>query len=360
MASFVIREGKETDLPGIAQLAAEDETSAGDRNPDVFARCWRWLYLENPTQAGHTLVGVTPEERVVGHYGLVPFSFRRNGEPLGTGGFLCQLRVAESMRNQFLFPQLEMRMLREYAPRGIDFTYGLINRPAVLKAHLYFKFKPVFALSVLARPVRLRNVLSEAVKNKALRTIMRPFAPLGDVALGLLRRPGGRGVRVERIEQFAAEMAADLTRLTRQFPIAAARTVETLNWRFATLKDREYRIHAATKNGALAGYIVTRKMPMKQLTSLAVVDVLFAANDHGVANALINAALREAKRKSVDVVACLLSADGPYYRAFKRNLFLRTPESFTLILHEPPDAKHRLSDAPPADWHLTWFDHDFV
>lgn len=358
-AAFVIRDGQEADLPGITQLAAEDET-AGERDPAVVARCWRWLYAENPARPGFTLVGVTPDGQIVGHYGLVPFAFNRNGQPFATGGFLCQLRVAESMRNQFLFPQLETRMLREYGPRGMDFAYGLINRPAVLKAHLYFKFKPVVSLPVLARPVRLHNVLSEAVRNKALRTIMRPLAPLGDVALRILRRPAGSGVSVERIERFAPAMSGDLDRLTRSIPIAAARTVETLNWRFTGLKDRDYRIHLATRAGAMAGYIVTRKMPMKRLTSLAVVDVLFAADDHGIANALINATLREARQEAADVVACLLNPASRYYLAFKRNLFLRTPESFTLILHEPPDARHGLAAATPADWHLTWFDHDFV
>lgn len=360
MASFQIRPGHESDLPGIAQLAAEDVTAAGDRDPEVFSRCWRWLYHENPSPAGFTLVGVTPEDRVVGHYGLVPFPFARSGERFATGGFLCQLRVAESMRSQFLFPQLEMRMLREYGPRGIDFAYGLINRPAVLKAHLYFKFKPVCALPVLARPVRLHNVLTHAVGSRTKRALMRPLEPLGDLALRLLRRRSASDVRVDRIERFAPAMNDDLARLVRQFPLAAVRSVETLNWRFAALQDRRYRIHAAMRQSALAGYVVTRTMPMKQLTSLAIVDVLFEPGERGVANALINAALREAHEQSADLVSVLLNGASPYYRAFRSNLFLPTPESFTLILHEPAGAPLGLCSAAPADWHLTWFDHDFV
>ena len=99
---------------------------------------------------------------------------------------------------------------------------------------------------------------------------------------------------------------------------------------------------------------------MKNLTSLAIVDVMFGEDDRATATALINHALGEARRESADVCACMLNELSPYYPTLKRHGFLRTPETFTLILHEPPASPHRLSEAPPADWHLTWFDHDFV
>jgi hypothetical protein len=99
---------------------------------------------------------------------------------------------------------------------------------------------------------------------------------------------------------------------------------------------------------------------MKELKSLAIVDVLFAPGDTAVGNALVNRALDEAKAARADVCACLLNPLGSYYAFFKKRWFLKTPEAFTLIVHEPPNSSLRLAEIAPADWHLTWFDHDYV
>ncbi len=359
MAAFAVREARETDVDGIAQLSFTDEP-AGDHDVEAFRRCWKWLHGENPCKQGKVLVGVDADERVVGYYAIVPFHFRRDGQPFASGGFVCRLLVAEALRNQLLFPQLELKLLKGYPAWGMDFAYGLINRPLVLKAHLYFKFKEIIALPVLARPVKLQNVVNRVVQNKLLRMPLRALAPIGNAVLSKLRWPSDRRVEVQRVDHFPQELAKPLNRLTRQFPIAAARTVESLNWRFAQLKDRGYKIFLARSNGALSGYVVTRKMPMKEFTSHAIVDILFAPDDKATGNALVNTALDEARAESADVCACLLNPQGQYYRFFRNRGFFRTPESFTLIVHEPPNCRHRPTEIRPADWHLTWFDHDFV
>jgi len=41
----------------------------------------------------------------------------------------------------------------------------------------------------------------------------------------------------------------------------------------------------------------------------------------------------------------------------KRYIYLKTPESFSLVFHEPKEA---LPDFDFEKWHLTWFDHDYV
>lgn len=359
MASLVVKDAQEPHLPGIAQLAFDEHPSA-PRDVAAYARLWKWLYWEGPYQRGKVLVGVDAEERVVGHYGMIPFAFRRNGQPLGRGGFICGLRVAQSHRNTILFPQLELKLLASYEPEGLDFAHGLLNKPHVLKAHLAFKFKSVCVLPVLARPVGVHNVVQQVVKKKAVRTLLRPLEPVGNFLLARLRWPSDRRVAITRAERFSREHAPALEALTRQFGIAAERTVESLNWRFAQHKDRGYTIVLATINGALVGYLVTRTMPMKDLTALAIVDILFAPGDEATCNVLINVALDEARKASADVCACLLNPEGGYYRYFKKRLFVRTPESFTVILHEPKEPKHHLAQAQPAEWHFTWFDHDFV
>jgi hypothetical protein len=362
MAGFTIRDARDDDVDGIARLSfAEDPAGAHDL--DAFRRAWGWLHRENPCEQGKVLVGVdgTDDGNVLGHYAIVPFAFRRKGQPFTTGGFLCRLLVAESSRNTMLFPQLEMQMIKGYGDWGMDFAYGLINRPPVLKAHLYFKFKDVIALPVMARPIRVGKLIEQVVRNKALAAIMRLAAPIGDVAVRFRRRPR-RDPRTEvvQVEQFSSEHAEALDRLTRPFPLIAQRTVETLNWRFARPQDRGYRIFLARGDGELRGYVVTRAMPMKELTTVAVVDLLFAEGDEAAGDALLARAIDEAYAAGADVCACLVNPLGRYFSFLKKRGFFKTPESFTLILHEPPNSPKRVCDIPPADWHLTWFDHDYV
>lgn len=359
MASFVVKDAQEPHLPGIAQLAFDEHPST-PRDIPAYARLWKWLYWGGPYQRSKVLVGVDSDERVIGHYGMIPFAFRKGGQLIGRGGFICGLRVAQSHRNTILFPQLELKLLASYEPQGLDFAYGLLNKPHVLKAHLAFKFKAVCVLPVLARPVRVHKVVRQVVKNKAIQTIIRPLEPVGNFLLAHLRWPSDRRVAITRAERFSIEHAPALEALTRQFDIAAERTVESLNWRFAQFKERGYTIFLATINGTLVGYLVTRAMLMKDLTALAIVDILFAPGDEATCNVLINVALNEARNTSADVCACLLNPESGYYRYFKKRLFVRTPESFTVILHEPKEPKHYLSDAQPAQWHFTWFDHDYV
>jgi hypothetical protein len=260
-----------------------------------------------------------------------------------------------------LFPQMEMRMIKGYGEWGMDFSYSLINRPLVLKAHLYFRFRDVIALPVVARPIRVGKLIGEAVRNKPLAAMMRLGAPIGNLALRFFRRPRReRGTEVARVEQFLPEWSDALDRLTRTFPLIADRTVESLNWRFAQLKDRGYKIIVARRGGVFCGYVVTRAMPMKDLTSLAVVDILFAPDDEPAGDALLARAIDEAYAAGADVCACLVNPQGRYFSFLKKRGFLRTPETFTLILHEPPDSPKRLAEVPAADWHLTWFDHDYV
>src|SRR4051812_28762483 len=131
---FVIRDAQDSDLPGIAQLYFDIEHPA-DRDVEKFSRMWRWLFRESASSA-RAFVGVDDDNRVIGHYGMIPFEFVREGVRFGTGGFLCRLMVAEAYRKHVLFPHLELKMLGGYRAAGVDFAYGLITRPAVLKAHL--------------------------------------------------------------------------------------------------------------------------------------------------------------------------------------------------------------------------------
>jgi hypothetical protein len=320
MSGFSIRDATPEDLPGIAELYFRVEA---DRSLDEagYSRWWHWLHRQNPSGPGKTLVAVDDTGRVIGHYAIVPFEFRGF-----KAGFLCQLMVAEEFRTQLVFPRLELQILKDYRPCGMDFAYGLINRPLVLKAHFAFGFKRLMEFPVLARPVRF---------------------------LGLLRPIKPSHLEVRELPAFDAAWEEFLSRASSAFAIVATRTSKILNWRFTQYPERGYRIFAAIQNGRPRGYAVVRRMNMKRYDVLALVDMLFEGE---AGRALLRAVLDEAGRAGAQLCACMAPPASPLAGLLKRNLFVKTPEAFTLIVHQPKDSPLDLR----GPWHLTWFDHDFV
>src|SRR4051812_48611083 len=113
---FVIRDAVDSDVPGIAQLYFDIEHPQ-DQNVENFTRLWHWLFRATGSSA-KAIVGVDENDRVIGHYGMIPCAFARRGEPFATGGFLCRLMVAEPFRKHVLFPHLELKMLASYRGLG--------------------------------------------------------------------------------------------------------------------------------------------------------------------------------------------------------------------------------------------------
>jgi hypothetical protein len=171
--------------------------------------------------------------------------------------------------------------------------------------------------------------------------------------LGLVRPALPRNIEVRQIPAFDATWDDFLARATSRFAIVSTRTSEILNWRFAQYPQRGYRIFAAIQDGRPLGYAVVRRMKMKRYDVLALVDILFESE---AGRALVRKTLDEAGKARVDFCACMINPVSPLAGMLKRNLFLKTPESFTLIVHQPKDSSLKLA----GDWHLTWFDHDFV
>jgi hypothetical protein len=64
--------------------------------------------------------------------------------------------------------------------------------------------------------------------------------------------------------------------------------------------------------------------------------------------------------EGVDIAVTMLSEHSPLRPLLRRWGFVASPEQFTLVLHEPRATRQNLAARPPQDWHVTWFDHDFV
>jgi hypothetical protein len=91
---------------------------------------------------------------------------------------------------------------------------------------------------------------------------------------------------------------------------------------------------------------------------LAIVDLCFDFRNRDVSRAVFREVDRLALEENVDVSAMLV-ASTDVEALLRRELYLRSPESFTFVVHEPSNALG-VAKSKMGDWYVTWFDHDYV
>jgi hypothetical protein len=328
-----------------------------DLDPEPAMACWKHQMFGSP-DAQYTLLARDLAGNIVAHYGLIPFQYTVQSRP-ARGGFMCQLLVAPSYRDTDLFYQLERQLLREFKNHGFEFIYSLINLKPVLKAHLALGCVRGQDLHVYAFPIGAGTLFSSGIgrlpvsiqrlANSASATLSRGIVA---VASGLRQKLPAREIAPDHMD---AEFLAEAQ---KHWPIHALRNPETIANRFAAFGRRCYRIMAVGE-GANLGYIVLRQTRLRDFSATVVVDVVAPPGNERVISSLLLHACDAGLRAGSDVVTCLSAEGTRLASALRANAFLRTPEFFTLICD--PGARSMLSsNGLIQDWHLSWFDHDYV
>lgn len=355
--NYTIREFRESDLPGIIQLQYPYERE-GCEQPQHLVSIFRCLFQDNPDSIRQVWVSVDDTDRIVAHYAVVPFKFIKGGTTL-LGGLPCKLVVAEDFRKTLLFRDLELTLLKQYKSAGFDFLYALVVKPRVLAGHLALGFQSVGVAPVYARPYQLRRLAAHFIRNKALCKILQPLFWLVDQLLRLSWPKCGK-IEVVEADRFDISMDSCLEKLQRQFGICAIRTSEILNWRFADFPHRDYQILIANDGSDMLGYAVLRFMKMFEFDVLVIVDIVYFSERRDAGGALFRKIHELALKLRADLAVCLLNPHSPFLPILRRHGFLKTPEGFSLIFHEPEDGGMQFKPDSFEQWHLTWFDHDYV
>lgn len=354
-----IRDAREDDHAAVARVADASDLLLGDLNARNFPSMLAWLYVHPPLDLRLQFVA-EHEDAVVAHYGAVPFAYKLRGEPC-VAGFASNLVIDREHRAGMLFLSLQSHLAREYPRKNVRFVYGLITRANVLEPHLRMGWKKLGTLPVYAKPFDFPAVAGSAIKHRALRALAYGPLKLAQAVWHTDLRRDPADVSIEEAARFGADADAFLETFMALQETTAVRSREVLNWRFAGNPDREYRILVARKAGRVAGYVVTRRLALKHLDALALVDFAFDPADRAVGAALLRRCDREARRARVDVAAAIVNPSSPFEPFLRAAGYFKTPEAFTLVVHAPkgttdPPFTHELF----AGWHLTWFEHDYV
>ena len=176
----------------------------------------------------------------------------------------------------------------------------------------------------------------------------------------LKKTPNNVGLVLEEIYKFDPDIDQFLLKVRKHFPYCAVRDSAILNWRFVDSHKKTYQILIVKEQGGIIGYVVLRRMKMKQFNVLAIVDILFSPERGDAGKALLNAVHETAVELNVDMSSCMLNPHDPLYPTLQGSGYFKTPETFSLFIHEPKGTRPHFNTNSFVKWHLTWFDNDAV
>ena len=352
------RNATDQDLPSIAELADHNGLLIPPLDQAAFTRMLNWLHTQAPT--GKRLEFIYEEDgKALAHFGAVPFAMKVKQERL-LAGFAANIVIDQDARKKALFFPLQKHFVNLFPTLGYSFAYGVMTRAGVLKPHLAVGWKEIGALKVYARPVSAGMIFTKLFPKlgfkRTIETLAKPFQWLFDTAT----LTGKSKVEVTEVVGFDSSHDKFLEAWTNKQDITAIRSADILNWRFVAFKERNYRITVAHRNGIFCGYLVTRNMPMKQFSSLAIVDVVAMDDDEETASTLLNHCAKIAKQENVDFISTAFPKHYCFRKLLQRKGFIETKEKFTLVIRIPKESELAIQPADFNRWFISWFDHDFV
>ena len=353
----VVRDAQAADVAAIVRIGAENDLFSFDLDDAGFERMLVWSYRAAPAPAGFHAVAERAST-IVGHYGLMPFAYRIDGAP-ALCGIAGNLVIVREQRRGWMFIAMQRHLTETFPPRGFDLIYAIGARPEVIDLNIRVGWTRSGLLPIYAKPYRVAALLSASIGSTLLRALALPFAAAGARVWRTLHAHRG-DVTVTAVAEFPPEIAAFAEAFSQALPTLAVRSAAVLAWRFGAGSERDYRIAVARRAGIVVGSVVTRVMTMHGLRTLAVVDLAALPRDRGALDALFVYVDGVARRERVDVASALSTPAGAFVGALRRAGYLRAPESLTLLTQSAPQSGPLVDERFLRDWHLSWFDHDFV
>ena len=353
-----IRLAENKDYDSIYSLFADNEFIEPNLDNLQFRERCNWQYVNNPPNIHYQWIAEGGGD-IVAHYAMIPLPFIKNGRE-AIAGIGSNLVIDENSRDGMLFLRLQKHFLKKYINFDIDFTYSLVTRPGVLVVHLRTGFKKIGQLPVLIRPLKITKIFNHFVKISSLRALMHYPLKIAEALLKFSYIRPSSNTLIEKVEHFTPSIDNFLERFLSQYDYIAKRNSQILNWRFTSYPFRNYEIFQARRSGDIVGYMVTRKMPMKDFESLAIVDLACLKGDVDAQRALLTKAHQLAVHYDVDVCASLQNPHLDLVKTMHRCGYLNSPESFTLCTHEVAGSDDLMNESTFPHWFVSWFDNDYV
>jgi len=319
-----------------------------------YKNFWEWLFVKNPSKKFHVILGIY-NNNIISQVGLAPRTFYINKKKL-VGGFVCELMVRPDFRKTFLFFNIERELLKNYSKNGFDFIYGLINKENVLNAHLAFGFNKIGKLPVFVRPINFKSIIGKLIDNKILNFLFRPILTFIELLIKNYNfKKSNNDIFFEKANGFMNDLSNLNLKMKKIFDAYPSREKSIFDWRFNKAPHKEYDIYIVKDKLKTLGYFVLSRTDMQNYDVLAIVDLFIFEKKTSTLQSILNQINSIGCNLNVDFIGCIMNPKISLEQLFKKNLFIRSNKSFTLITHGLKPNKNIFDK-----WFVTWFDHDVV
>jgi hypothetical protein len=353
-----IRNVETSDLAAVYALYSHIEPEESITNIE-YSNWWQWLHVYNPTKLRYATGVFDADGNNLAHVSIVGFKYSINGVYY-IAGFPCQLMVLQSKRKSLFYPILVTSLLKNYNSFGYDFCYAPITRPRVMQSNIALGFKPIMKVPVYARPIKLNSIFRKYFRIIASPPILEICNYSVNYLFNFFAMRADSSIEVKQEKMFDERINGLFSEMIKSMSICAVRDCNIMNWRFFYNHSRLYEVFFAYKGESIVGYTVTRRMKMKDYDVLAIVDFYFSENCDKAGVVLLNKIHVCAKEYGVDMCAILLNSNSKFTSLFRKFFYMKTPESFTLTIHDNKKIFNNIQMTDLTSWHITWFDHDYV
>ena len=334
----------------------EDEVSTNVQIGEDEQMTWGWLFLRGSIHSRIAVAAFSDNNQVIGHYGISPINYVTPEGKIELG-IICKLAIAHAYRHSLLFLQISLKLFNLAKENKIENYAGLANRKGMTEFHKAMGFVNKGGIPVLFAPVSLLGLGNDLLP-RALFLILAPVLMVLNSVLRIFLRlfllKMGNSIKVVEISTPNIKLELnDILACSHQY--YADRSTSNLFWRFEQNSCRKYVIFGAYDSG-LKGYVVLRKMKMRQLNGVAIVDIVVDTNNPLILKSLIKCCYEFAIEQKASCLAVLLS-DRDIAEDMLKLGFFRTKESFDLVIRCVNKESPILSSSL-EEWYLTWFDHD--
>ena len=323
-----------------------------------------WKFASFPNLPNSYEYGAWDNNLMVGYYAAIPYSYSIEGVS-ACAGMVCDVMTHSEARGKGVFTRLGHFALQRMRENGIDFTIGYPIRPAVLPGHLKVGWRVAFKLPMYLKIIRTYSILN----------LYRVgwLSPLIDLIFYIYNALVVGGLVNWRIRSSPYEMRSlavkDFLELSNysEFFQAWSKTVKNYliknqnfyRWRLGA-PSSEYQCHTVFRQGALVGVAITRKIDLRKVPSLAILD-LMVLPEHQPAYGLLFEYLKGiATGSGAEVIVTMMSAKTASRCALIWNGFIRSPLVFKLIINSLSNKLDRDKLLDEKNWHLMWIDSDDI
>jgi hypothetical protein len=358
MSEWIIRNIEINDLKGLHYLFESNPTEEDEKiDFNKFSQQFNHLFKDNIPGITFLLISVDKNEKVIGSYGIVPYFFKLR-QKIMVVGFPAWLMVDNEYRKKFLFFELSHQFLNSYKNYKIDFIFAYISRLHTVNAHLKLGYSYIADLKVMAKPINIKNIIRIVVKNPLLRKFAMLFSPF----ISLYFNFKGKNYKNYNIEVVNDIYSIDLFLMdaSSSYKCIAQRNSLIYNWRFKSNPLYNYEIFMLKVNGEIKGVFVTRRMKIKHLNTLVIVDLIVKFNDNKALYSILDYCYDKGKNEEYDLVSLLYNPHLNNFNVLKQSGYIDTNEKVVLIYHNKDSNINLINNEDLKEWYISWFEHDFV